>query len=907
MFSKLLPKNKSDSADTEYDGDICYPPASQLFSSRTKPRLVKNVSVADIASLTTQDYREKEKGGNIATKAFKAAFHVLKPKKSRNRFDGVGSNSDTASEYDTRSLPTGPPSRKGSRSTLYHGVDLGSLPDRDTFGLVDSQEVFPAAVMDTDDLLPQDIIFAIMGPSGVGKSSFISAITGHQDVGVQVGHTLKSCTSSISVVKIDIPGTRYRLVLVDTPGFDDSHKNDSEILTVIADWLYQTYNNQVLLSGVIYLHRITDNRYDMSAQRTLRLFQALTGVENFERIALVTTMWDQLIEDVSEASNRQQLLEEEYWVDLIEGGALTHKFRNTKSSALDILWPLIEQTWQSRAPLYLQNELCIERKQLPKTEVGKQVFSRLDAILYPHQRRLNELRATFFKLVIGDNHQHTFSFLSPWLSSDQASEFSAQRDEVKKEATWSYALRKSFLGITASPGPKRPTPQRSATTETERCVGRIDEYGAIVCLVDVQQGVEGLSAVLKGSSSGTKGTSVPIVWVKMGVSSSEKDKSTAFQIDSVISKSVYAPKDTEELLTFKERRSNQLGSTSEQILDVIMGKLDAGEVQLRSKLSALQNFSFLSSRTSNKIQTEELKSTDYIIAVMGPTGAGKSTFIKTLTGYDLEIGHSLESCTSEISIVTLTIPEVTDMRVVVVDTPGFDDTHKSDLEIFKYISEWLNKTYTKGALLSGILYFHRISDNRMAGTPLKNLQMFQSLCGKDAYDKITLVTTMWDEVDEDVGVFREKQLKEKYWKPMIDGRKDKRAQMERFVTTQQSAIKVLLKSLGEHGSRQRTLQLQKEIDQLGRDLPETHAGKRMYSKLEALYERQQKVLEDLRKELKQEDTDQTIVEMLKEEHQKAAQEMEALAHDLQQMKLTVPARLLNHLRSGLDLKWKWGV
>jgi hypothetical protein len=47
----------------------------------------------------------------------------------------------------------------------------------------------------------------------------------------------------------------------------------------------------------------------------------------------------------------------------------------------------------------------------------------------------------------------------------------------------------------------------------------------------------------------------------------------------------------------------------------------------------------------------------------------------------------------------------------------------------------------------------------MAGTPLKNLRMFEKLCGKNALRNIILITTMWDEVDEALGLQREKQLR----------------------------------------------------------------------------------------------------------------------------------------------------
>lgn len=31
------------------------------------------------------------------------------------------------------------------------------------------------------------------------------------------------------------------MVFVDTPGFDDTYKSDTEILSMIADWLVKTY------------------------------------------------------------------------------------------------------------------------------------------------------------------------------------------------------------------------------------------------------------------------------------------------------------------------------------------------------------------------------------------------------------------------------------------------------------------------------------------------------------------------------------------------------------------------------------------------------------------------------------------------------------------------------------------
>jgi hypothetical protein len=48
--------------------------------------------------------------------------------------------------------------------------------------------------------------------------------------------------------------------------------------------------------------------------------------------------------------------------------------------------------------------------------------------------------------------------------------------------------------------------------------------------------------------------------------------------------------------------------------------------------------------------------------------------------------------------------------------------------------------------------------------------MFQKLCGDDALKNVILVTTMWSQVDVDVGRKREDELHQssEFWKPLIE-------------------------------------------------------------------------------------------------------------------------------------------
>jgi predicted GTPase len=111
-----------------------------------------------------------------------------------------------------------------------------------------------------------------------------------------------------------------------------------------------------------------------------------------------------------------------------------------------------------------------------------------------------------------------------------------------------------------------------------------------------------------------------------------------------------------------------------------------------------------------------------LIAVMSPTGSGKSSFIKGITGrQDIKVGHTLLSGTvssphtlsrviSFRSIETDCIQSydgiISLTAITLIDTPGFDDSSVADLEILRALSKWLKEHCEEGQLLTGIIYLH---------------------------------------------------------------------------------------------------------------------------------------------------------------------------------------------------------
>ena len=55
----------------------------------------------------------------------------------------------------------------------------------------------------------------------------------------------------------------------------------------------------------------------------------------------------------------------------------------------------------------------------------------------------------------------------------------------------------------------------------------------------------------------------------------------------------------------------------------------------------------------------------------------------------------------------------------------------------------------------------------MVETSLMNLRVFKKMCGYDAMAQVFLVTIMWDEVNEEVGVKRLEELQDTYFKGVV--------------------------------------------------------------------------------------------------------------------------------------------
>lgn len=148
-------------------------------------------------------------------------------------------------------------------------------------------------------------------------------------------------------------------------------------------------------------------------------------------------------------------------------------------------------------------------------------------------------------------------------------------------------------------------------------------------------------------------------------------------------------------------------------------------------------------------------------------------------------------------------------------------------------------------LVGGVLYLHDISRDGFPGSLLKNLKLFSKLCGSSAMDQVIFVTTKWDRLgDKAEGTERVRELKSEFWSNMIElgatllhvQPSDIQVPVTDNHRQPWDIVREIVVSVNVRETRDQKilLQIQDEIINQRRYLPETDAGRELRMTLESL-------------------------------------------------------------------------
>ncbi|KAI5799107.1 P-loop containing nucleoside triphosphate hydrolase protein, partial [Peziza echinospora] len=249
----------------------------------------------------------------------------------------------------------------------------------------------------------QEVWIAVMGVTGCGKSTFIQKATGDRKVSVH--HGLRSHTRDVEVHSCRIGNIKVNLI--DTPGFDDTSRSETEVLQTISAYLAKAYYSKVYLNGIIYIHSILQPRMGGSDLRSVGILERLVGEKNMNNVLLVTNNWDALgNSEVGETREKELHNTPEFWGNLIKMGAHTARHRGDSYQSahqlIDVfLNPDMNGGTGGSMKLLLQHELVDKQMRLEQTTVGDFINARLYEGQKLLEKEIDDLRKRYQRTADG--------------------------------------------------------------------------------------------------------------------------------------------------------------------------------------------------------------------------------------------------------------------------------------------------------------------------------------------------------------------------------------------------------------------------------------------------------------------------------------------------------------------------
>lgn len=161
------------------------------------------------------------------------------------------------------------------------------------------------------------------------------------------------------------------IILLDTPGFDDSSRDNLEILNEIVSELYTLARNrpEIQMQGVVFFHDISETRFGGSQKKTLAILKALVGEKNLRNVVVGTTKWGPKgSHSFQMEKEREQSLAHEEWKGIPKAMRV---FLGNRHSAIRIIDELF-----THAPFLMlaQEEMLIPPHAVERTTAAKRVI-----------------------------------------------------------------------------------------------------------------------------------------------------------------------------------------------------------------------------------------------------------------------------------------------------------------------------------------------------------------------------------------------------------------------------------------------------------------------------------------------------------------------------------------------------
>ncbi|KAF4541593.1 uncharacterized protein LTHEOB_8588 [Lasiodiplodia theobromae] len=200
---------------------------------------------------------------------------------------------------------------------------------------------------------------------------------------------------------------------------------------------------------------------------------------------------------------------------------------------------------------------------------------------------------------------------------------------------------------------------------------------------------------------------------------------------------------------------------------------------------------------------------------------------------------------SSTSSVTVHTTQIGDRTVHLLDTPGFNDSSRTDEAVLHELVFWLLSAHELGIRLNGVVYLHSIEGSRVCGSHRRGLDMFKALIGEEAYPGVVMASSMWNRAKPSEAEARQGQLTGMTgcWGDLIAGG----ARVMKLGSNAQQARNIVQHFIDQDLVMK--LSIQHQLLDLQLELRQTDAGKVLNAQLSEELQRLQRRMEEVERQL----------------------------------------------------------
>lgn len=186
------------------------------------------------------------------------------------------------------------------------------------------------------------------------------------------------------------------------------------------------------LSGVIYMHRISDFRMGGISRRNFSMFRKLCGDDSLKNVLIVTNMWGEVDPAVGAAREAELRDKDLFFKPVLDKRAQLLRHDRTIQSAHAIISKIIGN---HPAPLRIQEELVDQRMDISQTAAGTELNRELAEQAKKHMEELRQIREEM-KHAIKEKDEETRQELDAEATKLKEEMRRIQLDSQKLEANY---------------------------------------------------------------------------------------------------------------------------------------------------------------------------------------------------------------------------------------------------------------------------------------------------------------------------------------------------------------------------------------------------------------------------------------------------------------------------------------